>query len=93
MAQLEKRVTATFRLPESDKIKIENILAKKGETWQSYLEPLAYSVLNEGKNKKDWVDTTRDKAIKANATASIELLEKAINKLKNINNNKGYRDR
>lgn len=93
MAQLEKRVTATFRLPESDKIKIENILAKKGETWQSYLEPLAYSVLNEGKNKKDWVDTTRDKAIKANATASIELLEKAITKLKNINNNKGYRDR
>jgi len=84
-------VTTTFRLPESDKIKIENILAKQGETWQSYLEPMAYSLLNKGKEKKLWAETTRDKAMAENAAASIELLEKAIVKLKNLNNNKGYR--
>tara|TARA_R100001443_G_scaffold3258_1_gene10336 strand:- start:2364 stop:2660 length:297 start_codon:yes stop_codon:yes gene_type:complete len=87
----ERRVTTTFRLPESDKIKIENMLAKQGETWQSYLEPMAYSVLNKGKGKKFWAETTKDRAIAENAAASIELLEKAIVKLQNLNNNKGYR--
>ena len=87
----ERRVVTTFRLPESDKIKIENHLAKMGETWQSYLEPMAYSVLNEGKARKDFLDTTRDKAMKENAAASIELLEKTITKLKDITNNRGYR--
>ena len=87
----ERRVVTTFRLPESDKIKIENILAKQGETWQSYLEPMAYSVLNKGKAKKDYIDTTKDLAMRENAAASIELLEKTIKKLKNITNNRGYR--
>ena len=87
----ERRVVTTFRLPESDKIKIENHLAQMGETWQSYLEPMAYYVLNEGKPKKDFIDTTRDKAVKENAAASIELMEKAITKLKKLTNNRGFR--
>ena len=89
MAKLEKRVTITFRMQESDKIKIENLLAKKGETWQSYLEPLAYTMLNNG---KPMTNTTRDKAIKSNAKSSIDLLQKVIEKLNNITNNKGYRE-
>lgn len=91
MPKQERRVVTTFRLPESDKIKIENILAQQGETWQSYLEPMAYSVLNKGKSKKFWTETTRDKAIKENAAASIDLLEAAIKKLQNLTTNRGYR--
>ena len=33
MPKREKKVVTTFRLPESDKIKIENVLAERGETW------------------------------------------------------------
>ena len=59
MAKEERRVTATFRLMESDKIKIENVLAKNGETWQSYLEPLAYKALG----KKYEAHSTKDRAM------------------------------
>ena len=37
-------------------------------------------------------NTTRDKAIKSNAKTSIDLLQKVIEKLNNITNNKGYRE-
>ena len=92
MVKREKRQTVTFRIPQSDKIKIENILAKNGETWQSYLEPLAYSALQNGKKKKEYFDTTRDKAIKSNAKSSIDLRNKVIEMLNNITNNKGYKE-
>lgn len=83
----ERRVVTTFRLPESDKIKIENVLAKQGETWQSYLEPLAYKAL--GKSVK--LHSTKEKAMMENNKATIELLEHALKKLKNATSNSGYR--
>lgn len=83
----ERRVVTTFRLPESDKIKIENVLAQQGETWQSYLEPLAYKAL--GKSVK--LHSTKEKAMIENNKATIELLEHALKKLKNATSNSGYR--
>jgi len=83
----ERRVVTTFRLPESDKIKIENVLAQQGETWQSYLEPLAYKAL--GKSVK--LHSTKEKAMMENNKATIELLEHALKKLKNATSNSGYR--
>ena len=87
MAREERSVTATFRLMESDKIKIENVLAQNGETWQSYLEPLAYKAL--GKQYK--AHSTKDKAMIENYKATIELLKLAIKKLENPTSNSGYR--
>lgn len=83
----ERRVVTTFRLPESDKIKIENVLAEQGETWQSYLEPLAYKAL--GKQVK--LHSTKEKAMVENNKAAIELLQHAIKKLQNPSSNSGYR--
>ena len=86
MPKREKKVVTTFRLPESDKIKIENVLAERGETWQSVLEPLAYSILKKSPPRS----ITRSKAVTENSSSAIELLEKAISKMKNINRHQGY---
>jgi hypothetical protein len=85
MPKRERKVVTTFRLPESDKIKMENILVERGETWQSVLEPMAYSILN-----KTPPNPTRTRAVKENSQAAIELLRKAIKKMETIGNLKGY---